>query len=525
MSATSSSTELVRAVDAWLDACQRASPGSESYQKAVLDQKTVLVDRFKSMPITVTQATQTMKLLGESVHFRGSFLAELCCVLSTVMVQEGQVAKERRRLQDFSEFLPFVTPGVWRKLTNPGLGVSVKLSSICDFLSDIGLMNPTEGTIRSVAALLVALHSGEFDTAVKRHELFQCSKDFLRRSILQHSKMAQDKPYAQSLPSSWQDMPADWQQPFLNDKPSPECPVDASLHRNLQPMIPMRVTNKDLLSEQSTTQLELLRMLSQKLQLSGTKVVADNVASKSRTSQTSPASTLPALLRGTSAQTASLEAGKDGVLSSSLPSPCRATRPLPVLGGESSFSIESGEESQQGELGEDDAKVLRFDLVAAETQSCDLAKAAENAPASLLSVAQQLGQDLKLAKRLRGKQADPSASGKSGAPAKATTNGQIAKKLKVSPTQVVPAVQEGAMSVAAVPEHHVCAPEKKPKKPIANLNGKTAGGKRKLKTAKNNVGSRAYHNVRNRLLKAGVSKAKATQAARRAYKVAVKHCK
>ena len=549
MSCSLSAPAMLSAVDSWLSACQRTSGTSGVYESAVVDQKNILMARFRGMVVTVSQATQAMAMLGQSAHFKGDALADLCRELSTHMVPDGdsnQVgSKERRRLQDYSNFLGFLTATAWRRLLNPGASPSSKLNLLGDFLAQLGLTNPSEGTVRSVASLLVLLHEADFDTPAKKHELFQLAKDFLRRSCLQYVKFAADKVQLLELPLAWEDLPQSWKDlAYKTEQPAVEIPVDVSAFRAMQVSIPMRSTHKELVVN---TQADLLAFLGQKLQTSvlrgaagknsklmecaqtigkdvaekqgpGSRKILLGLASPQKKAAAAKVDLAPIGADAALSDPAFLSASSSDSLVSSMPDaaslPSAAARRLPVLGSlVSTSTLESLPEEQD-----------------------PVESAKKVADTSLLTVGRSLGEELKAARkvrgermpvqvfrRIRGKQS-PAAAGcvpqsVSVASAAASTRGM---KRRAADACAVPvralAVTAGSepSSATSIEPAKEAACEHKIVKAVRKVSHE------QKRPSRNCVASKAYHNCRNRLIRRGISKEKASVAARKAYRTASK---
>ena len=130
---------------------QRAT--TSSLAKSIASQIAVLPS------VTVQDAAQLNTAIESSVFAQEEKALLAQAVTKACMsYQSGQIFTTRRSTQMLRHPHAFLTASDWEVLESPSILVSQKISRMVDRLARIGLRNPSEVTVKSMAALIACVH-------------------------------------------------------------------------------------------------------------------------------------------------------------------------------------------------------------------------------------------------------------------------------------------------------------------------------------------------------------------------------
>lgn len=205
-----------------------------------------------------TQATEKIKgftflLPSEKDDLLSAVIAKASAPSALAVVQFG-----RKALQDFSALQSYFPLSLWETLQTAETAASVKLERCLSHLGNLGLRNPSEGTMQCLTAVYMLCHDGQdgFDrqTPAMRMATYKAVKaEFKRMAAYMPSPLAQ----LQALPINPHELkvaePALWKLAFEDAEPAPAKFTAAILQRAVA-CIPMRVSRSDSSSSRASSQ-------------------------------------------------------------------------------------------------------------------------------------------------------------------------------------------------------------------------------------------------------------------------------
>ncbi len=166
-------------------------------------------------------------------------------------------ASSRAKLQDYTSFFRFVSKGVLESLQS---GSSLKLQMLSSHAASLGLHNPTEGSVQTIACVyLVAVHGKEVAQSMGPKDLHQTFA-MIKKSLKSVCKKV--TPIIMVLPSSPEELAAQnpliYAAAFTSSGPVPLNIEDAEFNA-ISSKIPMRCRQQSWVTQQPAPQQALVQ--------------------------------------------------------------------------------------------------------------------------------------------------------------------------------------------------------------------------------------------------------------------------